>query len=216
MNESGTDFHIRTDNPRTDRSLDLSSSPQGRPLVVQMHGEPGSGKSTLARAIGPPIGAVVLDKDVIKAALLRTGIAEREAAPGAYEVFFAQAHALTAGGHSIILDNPVYWESVERHWLEITREAGSPPLLIECVCPDREVLLRRLANREIVESQPRDPLDLVHHPGSKPTAFRPRLTLDTTRPFDDLIAEVLTYVEAALRPPQTPTPNDQRLATTTP
>ena len=45
----------------------------GRIIVVQMHGEPGSGKSTLARALAPRIDALVLDKDIIKAALLRSG-----------------------------------------------------------------------------------------------------------------------------------------------
>jgi len=180
-----------------------------------MHGEPGSGKSTLARALAPRIGAVVLDKDVIKAALLRSGIVEREAARGAYEVFFAQARALTAAGQAIILDNPVYWESVERHWLNISDAAGSPRILIECVCPDREVLLHRLSSREIVESQPRDPLDLIHHPGSTPTAFQPRLTLDTTRLLDDLVAEAQTFIEAALQLPATPTTNPQPLTTTT-
>ena len=76
-----------------------------------MHGEPGSGKSTVARAIGARLGAV-LDKDVIKAALLRSGIPEREVASGAYEVYFAQARAFVAAEHSVLLDNPVFWESV--------------------------------------------------------------------------------------------------------
>ena len=44
-------------------------------VVVQMHGMPGSGKSTVARELGQRIAAVVLDKDVIKAALLRSGVA---------------------------------------------------------------------------------------------------------------------------------------------
>ncbi len=184
------------------------------PLVVQMHGEPGSGKSTLARAIAPRVGAVALDKDVIKAALLRSGIAEQQAASGAYEVYFAQARALTAAGHSIILDNPVYWDSVERHWFEISDAVGSPRILIECVCPDRDLLLHRLSTREIVESQPRDPLDLARHPGSTPTAFQPRLTLDTMRPLAALIPEALAYIEAVLRPVRIPATSDQRPATT--
>jgi predicted kinase len=164
-------------------------------LVVQMHGEPGSGKSTIARALGQRIDAVVLDKDVIKAALLRVGIAERQAAAGAYEVFFAQAGALVRQGHSVVLDNPVNWESIERRWLEIAELAGSPPILIECVCPDRDELVRRLATREVLESQARKPLDLVRYPGSRPTAFQPRLTLDTTQRLEPLVDEAVAYVE---------------------
>ena len=72
----------------------------GHQIVVQMHGEPGSGKSTVAQALGARLGAVVIDKDVIKASLLRVGIVEQQAAASAYEVFFAQAlaeHGIEAG-----------------------------------------------------------------------------------------------------------------------
>jgi predicted kinase len=163
-----------------------------------MHGEPGSGKSTIARAVGGRLGAIVLDKDVIKAALLRVGIAEQQAAAGAYEVFFAQARALTSTGHSIVLDNPVYWESVEGRWLEISDAAGSPRILIECVCDDRDELLRRLTTRHALESQPRTILNPDRHPGIAETQFEPRLVLDTTRALDDLVAEALTYIDRAL------------------
>lgn len=166
-------------------------------LVVQMHGEPGSGKSTVARAIGERLGLVVIDKDVIKAALLRVGIEEKAAAAGAYEVFFAQARAFVAAGHSIVLDNPVYWESVERRWLEVSDAAGSPRILIETVCADRVELTARLARREIVESQTRAPIDLARHRGSRATLFEPRMTLDTTRPLGENVDDAVSYIEAA-------------------
>jgi predicted kinase len=175
-------------------------------LVIQMHGEPGSGKSTVARELGARVGATVLDKDVIKAALLRVGIAEQQAAAGAYEVFFAQARAFVDAGHAIILDNPVYWESVERRWLEISDAAGSPCILIQCVCPDRDELLRRLQTRVALESQPRAILNPDRHPGIAETQFEPRLVLDTTRLLDELIDEAASYIEGAM------TCDDQRLA----
>jgi len=181
---------------RRDRSSDLSARTSIEPpIIIQMHGEPGSGKSTLARALAPRIDAVVIDKDVIKAALLRSGIPEQQAGSGAYEVFFAQARAFVAAGHSIVLDNPVFWEAVERRWHEIAEFAGSPRILIECVCPDRAELVRRLATRDAVESQPRAPLDLARHPGASPTAFQPRLVLDTTRPIEELVVEALAYIQ---------------------
>ena len=170
-----------------------------RQLVVQMHGEPGSGKSSVARALAPRIGAVVLDKDVIKAALLRAGIAEAQAGAGAYGAYFAQAESIVGLGHSLILDNPVFWPSVEARWLALCARAGSPALLIECVCLDAAELRRRLATRAALESQPRVPLDLTRHPGSAPTSFQPRLVLDTTRPLPGLVDEALAYIDAVSR-----------------
>jgi predicted kinase len=222
---TGSIFEAHDRMTRRDRSSDLSARTSAHPpIVVQMHGEPGSGKSTLAHALGEALGALVIDKDVIKAALLRSGIPEQQAAAGAYEVFFAQARAFVAAGHAVVLDNPVFWEPVERRWLEIADAAGSPRILIECVCSDRDELARRLTTREAVESQPRTPLDLARHPGATPTPFQPRLTLDTTRPLADLVDEAVSYVEhltpqpplhaveRGSRPPAPPTTDDRRPA----
>ena len=170
------------------------------PLVVQMHGEPGSGKSTLARAFAPRIGAIVLDKDVIKAGLLTSGISERDAAAGAYEAYFALARSFVDAGHGVVLDNPVFWPRVEARWLALAAVAGSAPILIECVCPDAGELRRRLATRPALASQLREPLDLSRHPGATATSFRPRLTLDTRRAIAELVDDVIAYVTTLVPP----------------
>ena len=169
-----------------------------RVAVVQMHGEPGSGKSTVARALAPRIDAIVLDKDIIKSALLRSGAPEALAASAAYETYFELARDIVRQGRSLILDNPVFWPRVEAQWLAVSALAACPPLLIECVCPDRDELLRRLTSRNGLESHPREPLDLLRHPGSAATRFQPRVTLDTTRPLDALIAEAVLYIDARI------------------
>lgn len=166
-------------------------------LVVQMHGVPGSGKSTVARALARRLGAVVIDKDVIKAALLRSGVSEEQAGPAAYEVYFDMAASMVRLGHSVILDNPVYWPSVDERWRALAREAGSPLLIIECLCGDDTELRRRLATRDAVESQPREPLDLHRRPGTIEVTCE-RLTLDTLRPLDDIVEEALAYVREAV------------------
>jgi predicted kinase len=166
-------------------------------LVVQMHGVPGSGKSTLARALGQEINAVVLDKDVIKAALLRSGLSEEQAAPASYEAFFALARALTQQGRSVILDNPVYWPGIEENWRAVAAEAGSPLLMIECVCADRAELARRLAERPALESQPRDLRDW-RRLGRDWEPTGERLVVNTTRPFREALAEAVAYVRAGV------------------
>jgi predicted kinase len=166
-------------------------------LVVQMHGVPGSGKSTVARALAPRIDAVVIDKDVIKAALLRAGISEDQAGGAAYEVYFDVAADMVRLGHSVILDNPVFWPRVEERWRQLAEAARSPLLMIECVCADERELRHRLATRHAVESQPRVPLDLRRYPGTIEVTCK-RLTLDTMRPLDETVEEALAYVRQAV------------------
>jgi predicted kinase len=168
-------------------------------LVVQMHGVPGSGKSTIARAIAPSLNAVVIDKDVIKAALLRVGIAEQQAASGAYEAYFDLASHMVRMGHSVILDNPVFWPRVEEKWITLASEAASSLLMIECVCGDVAELRRRLATRQALESQPREPLDLRRYDGTIEVSCD-RLTIDTTRPIEECVAAALDYVRTGVTP----------------
>jgi len=167
--------------------------PNGRQIIVQMHGEPGSGKSTIARELARPLGAIVLDKDVIKAALLRTGVAEAQAAPSAYEAFFGVAADLAAQGRSLVLDNPVYWPRIEEMWIAVANGHAAARVMIECVCGDRMELARRLAARNALESQPRVPFaprraSVDFEPAS------PRLLLDTLRPIDENVERVLAYI----------------------
>lgn len=190
--------------------------------VVQMHGEPGSGKSTLAGALGRALGAVVLDKDIVKSALLRTSIAEAQAAPAAYEAFFDLARSLLRQRSSVILDSPAFWPAVQEKSLNLAREARASYAMIECVCPDRGELVRRLAGRDVQLSEPREPLDLAPIPGTAAPSC-PRLILDTTRPLHELLTEAISFVRSrptaqssqtgGRRRTATPATSDQRRAT---
>ena len=57
-------------------------------FLMQMSGWMGSGKSTIATAFGRETGAVVLDHDTTKTAVMAVGIAHPPAGAASYEVLF--------------------------------------------------------------------------------------------------------------------------------
>lgn len=163
--------------------------------LVQMHGLPGSGKSALASALAPHIDAVVLDKDVLKSALLRTGMLDSDAGAAAYDVVFDIAEDLMRRGQSVVLDSPAFWPVIVEKGQRIARDAGASYFMLECACDDERELRRRLASRTPMISQPREPLDLSRYPGTADPSCE-RLRLDTTRPLDELVPEALAYLTA--------------------
>ncbi len=168
----------------------------GRKFLLQTAGMPGSGKSTLARAIGHGAGAVVLDKDVIKSAALHAGAEESLAGPLAYEVFFDQARSLLGMGHSVVLDSPAFWPSILDRGALLAAEAAADYFIIECKCPDRQELARRLATRPRMASQYDSPGDDAFRlPGTAPLSL-PHLVVDTTRQVDECLRLVLDYIRA--------------------
>jgi len=168
-------------------------------IVVQMHGEPGSGKSTVARALGERLEAVVLDKDVVKDAVMRAlAIDNAAAGPPAYEVYWAIARSIAHQGHSLIFDNPAYWPAVQQRSREIAEQVGAAYVMVECVCDDRSVLVERLATRDALISQPREPYRFDRVDGIVEPSCE-RLVLDTLRPLDAIVDEAVAYIRAGVR-----------------
>lgn len=153
--------------------------------LIQMHGEPGSGKSTLARALGRSLGAVVLDKDVVHWALLRSEFRNPAAGAAAYAAHFAMAESVLRQNYSVILDNPVYYPAIEAQSKRIAEECGALYILVECTCANDDERKRRLIVRagEHV-TDPGNPL-----PGFQPTGSR--IVVDTQRALDAVVGDVL-------------------------
>lgn len=176
-----------------------------------MAGSPGAGKSTLARAIGAASGAVVLDNDVIRSAILESDISVPQAGRAAYETLFALAADLLKQGHRVILDSPCHFQSILDLGTETANEAGVAYRFIECICPERAEIERRLTTRTPLRSQPRGlnlpPIDVASiTPATNQSAvhqwetFRPAagaLRLDTSGPLDTYLPAALAYLEGA-------------------
>ena len=163
-----------------------------RQFLLQMAGMPGSGKSALARLIGHSTKAVVLDKDVLKTAALKSGADEKLASGVAYDTFFALAAHLLGQGWSVVLDSPSFWDTIPKRGGEIAGSRHIPYFFIECYCDDARELTRRLRERTRMVSQPgEEVLDKKLETITPPDAH---LRVDTTQPIDHTLSIALDYL----------------------
>lgn len=131
----------------------MSLKPDHDRFLLQLAGAPGVGKSTLAFGIGAQTGAVVVDRDVIKSALL-DGEDNVEMAGGhSFDVMFAVAGSILEQGTSVILDTTSHYADVPRRAATLAETAGASFLFLECTLEDRHELERRLTTRRRRSSQ---------------------------------------------------------------
>lgn len=162
-------------------------------VLVQMHGEPGSGKTTLARALAPEVPAIHLDKDVVMTAMVRARLPREVAGPVSYETLWALSRSLIEAGHSVIVDSPAYWPEVERGGRGVALATSAVYLMIETRCDDHVEIERRLASREVLDTNPKNRHDWLTIPGTRDPMHN-RLVLDSRRSVDDLVEDALAYI----------------------
>jgi predicted kinase len=161
-------------------------------FLLQMAGVPGSGKSALARLIGVATGAVVIDKDVLKTAVLHSGAGESLAGPAAYEALFALADHLLGQDLSVVLDSPSFYDTVPAKGAAIAQARCLPYYFIECVCNDRDELARRLRERTRLRSNPgEEALEFNATTIAPPGAH---LRIDTMQPIERSLDLALDYL----------------------
>ncbi len=102
-------------------------------LFVQMSGVPGSGKTTIATALGKQIGAVVIDHDVTKTALLEADVPISIAGRASYYVLDGIARHLLSQGHSVIFDSPCLYEELLERGKKMAANANAAYRYIGCV-----------------------------------------------------------------------------------
>ena len=122
-------------------------------VFVQMSGVPGAGKTTIAHAIAGQIGAVVIDHDVTKSALLDANVPVTMAGQASYMVLDALARHLLQQGHSVIFDSPCFYEQLLTRGQRLAAQTGAQYRYIECVLENLDELDRRLQTRPRLRSQ---------------------------------------------------------------
>lgn len=178
-----------------------------------MSGVPGSGKTTIASAIARHTGAVIIDHDVTKTALLEAGVSAEVAGRASYEVLKALSRHLLSQGQSIIFDSPCFYQELLEHGQSLAAEFTAEYRYIECVLKDFGELDKRLKKRQSLRSQQlsinEPPIDVPEDAETGQQIFkkwhkemqRPEagyLILDTSESIAVCVAKALAYLATPL------------------
>jgi predicted kinase len=170
-------------------------------MIVIMAGLPGVGKSVLCRALAKQVGGVVLDKDIIRAALFPPERIEYSAA----QDDFCQSLMIQAAGYVLTRDpNAVIFfdgRTFSRRYqleavIESAEKLGSTWRIIECRCSE-ETARKRLEHdqahgRHLAGNRSFD-LYLQLTAVFEPIVF-PKLAIDTDRPLEESVAQARTVM----------------------
>jgi predicted kinase len=123
-------------------------------FVIQMSGAPGSGKSATAGMLRDSLdGAVIIDHDVLKSALLEDDIAIDQAAKHAYRLQGRLAELFAEQGYSVIIDSTCNYQSVLDRAISLAEQYESIFWYVECRVKDVDLLDQRLRARDAKRSQ---------------------------------------------------------------
>jgi predicted kinase len=179
---------------------DLRVHPTTARLVV-FSGLPGSGKSTLAEAVGAELGIPVFATDWLLGALTPFGGRHfRDQFGIAEELLTTLAFRQLTAGQSAILDHPTEEVTTRNRWRSLAG-AGFRAVHVHCSDPD--------VHRARVEGRSRgipgwheagDWANIRRRQDTFPEWQGEALVVDTIRPLDQTIAEVLDHIARGSQP----------------
>lgn len=113
--------------------------------IIIIGGIPCTGKTTVANALSKKINASVFTKDILEAAIVRSGIVSTKELQGVgYELLAVLAQNEIDFGRSVILDCISSSRSIKHYWGGIVTEKTR---YIECVCSNKELHKTRIESR---------------------------------------------------------------------
>ncbi|MED0930471.1 AAA family ATPase [Bacillus mobilis] len=126
-------------------------------FFLQMSGFPGSGKSTVSKYIAKLTGAVIVDHDVLKSALLQSlemkGIESTIVGGVSYDIEWVLIDSYLEQGHSVILDSPCLYKGMIEKGMKLSNKHGVKYKYIECYLNNMEEINNRLQTRKRMVSQ---------------------------------------------------------------
>lgn len=126
-------------------------------FFVQMSGHPGSGKSTLTRQIGKRTGAVIIDHDIVKSALIHSidgvPIDGSQTAKISYNIDWSLIDFHLSQGNNVIFDSPCLYEEMIEKGTGLAKKYNVKYKYVECYLDDSNEINARLKSRERMISQ---------------------------------------------------------------
>jgi len=179
-------------------------------FLLQMAGASGVGKSTLAQRIASQTGAVVIDLDVIKSAVLEAGATWDMSGRIGYRASHAVANSLLQQSLSVILDSPCRFDFIVDSGTTLAAEHNIPYAFIECVLTEEDELRRRMLNRKPQRSQraalnqaPTDaPTDVMVDNTGNIILYKTKypksswLQVDLSEPLERVLEKALVYLNS--------------------
>ncbi|BCB05203.1 AAA family ATPase [Bacillus sp. KH172YL63] len=171
-------------------------------FFIQMSGFPGSGKSTLSRQIAKQTGAVLIDHDIVKSALLESiedDIDNRLAGKISYNIDWSLIEFHLSQGHNVIFDSPCLYEELVLKGTDLCNKFNAKYKYVECYLEDPKEINFRLKNRKRMASQIKEITseDAFRHTirnSKKPTNIK-CLLVDTSKPLESYVDKVMEYIK---------------------
>ncbi|HDX9649006.1 ATP-binding protein [Bacillus cereus] len=171
-------------------------------FFVQMSGFPGSGKSTLARKIAKRTGAVIIDHDIVKTALLlsieEAPIDVKLTGKISYNIDWSLIEFHLSEGQAVIFDSPCLYEEMVEKGTDLSKKYNVKYKYIECYLDDSNEINFRLKNRDrmlsqIKEIQSEESFKYTIKNSKKPSEYK-CLVVDTKQPLESYIRAVMNYI----------------------
>lgn len=173
-------------------------------FFLQMSGFPGSGKSTLAKQIAQRTGAVIVDHDIVKTALLSSTnkyqVKLEKEGPITYDIDWALIEYYLSLGHEVIYDCPCLYEEMISNGTMLAEKYKVNYKYVECYLNDMQEINKRLKNRERKISQiervssEKEFLQTVT--GSKRSPNHKCYIVDSSQPPESYLEDVMHYLNS--------------------